>query len=63
MLFGITSEKHRYTYVHFRSLGLNYLGLLMILSLGCITGLVMFGVYHECDPLTNGKLTKSDQVN
>nr|XP_002120451.1 sodium-coupled monocarboxylate transporter 1-like [Ciona intestinalis] len=37
-------------------------GLLTVLSLACITGLVMYAVYHNCDPLTNGKVDKSDQL-
>ncbi|XP_076801846.1 sodium-coupled monocarboxylate transporter 1-like [Clavelina lepadiformis] len=44
------------------SLYLNDIGLFLVLGLACMSGLVMYAVYHSCDPLTSGKVTKSDQL-
>ncbi|XP_078495998.1 sodium-coupled monocarboxylate transporter 1-like isoform X1 [Ciona intestinalis] len=44
------------------SLYLNDIGLFLVVSLASLTGLIMFAVYNKCDPLTSGKVEKSDQL-
>ena len=51
-----------FKFVFRRSLYINDAGLLIILSLACLSGLVMFAIYHDCDPLKNKEVSKSDQV-
>ena len=46
----------------FRALFWNLLGLLAILSLSLAIGLVMFAKYHDCDPLSTGRIQISEQV-
>ena len=45
-----------------RALYLNILGLIFIVSLCVLDGLVIYGVYHKCDLLTEKKITSNDQV-
>lgn len=47
----------------FRSLYVNMVGLWVTVSLAVFSGLTMFSIYKNCDPLTNGDVKSSDQVN
>lgn len=38
-------------------------GLCVTVSLAVFSGLTMFSIYKNCDPLTNGDVNTSDQVN
>lgn len=38
-------------------------GLLVTVSLAVFSGLTMFSIYKNCDPLTNGDVENWDQVN
>lgn len=46
-----------------RSLYVNMLGLWVTVSLAMFSGLTMFSIYKDCDPLTNGDVSNMDQVN
>ena len=35
---------------------------LVLVSLVCMAGLVIYGTYHDCDPYLEGKLIARDQV-
>ena len=35
---------------------------LLLVSLVCLAGLVIYGTFHDCDPYLNGKLLARDQV-
>ena len=55
---------YKYSYIHFcRALYLNCIGLLIIITLSASNGLVMYAYYSKCDPYTDGKVQKMDQVN
>lgn len=41
---------------------MNAVGMLVIIILAGLAGLTMFAIYHDCDPLDTGKISKSDQV-
>ncbi|XP_070179821.1 sodium-coupled monocarboxylate transporter 2-like [Littorina saxatilis] len=41
---------------------LNVPGLWLILYLGCMIGVVMYGYYAKCDPVTSGIISKADQL-
>lgn len=45
-----------------RSLYVNMLGLCVTVSLAVMSGLTMYSVYKNCDPLSNGDVNTSDQV-
>lgn len=45
-----------------RSLYLNMVGLWVTVSLAMFSGLTMFSIYKNCDPLGNGDINTSDQV-
>lgn len=45
-----------------RSLYVNMVGLWLTVSLAVFSGLTMFSIYKNCDPLTNGDIRTSDQV-
>lgn len=49
--------------VLFRSLYVNMVGLWVTVSLAVFSGLTMFSIYKNCDPLTNGDVSTPDQVN
>lgn len=36
--------------------------LIIVISLACFNGLVMYAVYADCDPLTVGEIQRNDQV-
>ncbi|XP_068153303.1 sodium-coupled monocarboxylate transporter 2-like [Drosophila tropicalis] len=38
------------------------LGFMLIMFFNCFTGIVMYARYHDCDPLTLGKVTKVDRM-
>ena len=35
---------------------------LLLVSLVCMAGLVIYGTFHDCDPYLDGKLLARDQV-
>ena len=37
--------------------------LIIMTSLGCINGLVLYAVYANCDPLTAKEIQRNNQVN
>lgn len=37
-------------------------GILVIVSLCCYTGLVIYATFADCDPLSTGAIQKSDQL-
>lgn len=41
---------------------MNMVGLWVTVSLAVLSGLTMYSVYKNCDPLANGDITTSDQV-
>lgn len=45
-----------------KSLYLNWMGLVLIISLSCMNGVIMYAYFHKCDPLTAGKVDASDQL-
>ncbi len=49
--------------LHFRAVYLNIPLFAVLVSLFALIGLVMYGVYHDCDPLLAGKIQKRDQVS
>ncbi|XP_076801198.1 sodium-coupled monocarboxylate transporter 1-like [Clavelina lepadiformis] len=44
------------------ALYLNWLGLVIIISLSMMNGVIMYAYFADCDPLSTGKVTKSDQL-
>lgn len=46
----------------FRALYVNMVGLWVTVSLAVFSGLTMFSIYKNCDPLTNGDVGTPDQV-
>ena len=45
------------------AIAINYLGMVLLLGLAVLCGIVMYGYYHDCDPLSVGdKVTRSDQL-
>jgi len=51
-----------YSFESLRSLYVNMVGLWVTVSLAMFTGLTMFSIYKNCDPLTNGDIGTYDQV-
>lgn len=49
-------------YLNCRGLLVGGLGTVVTVILAIITGLTMYTVYEGCDPLSSGKVEKSDQV-
>lgn len=47
----------------FRSLYVNMVGLWVTVSLAVLSGLTMFSIYKNCDPLSNGDVNSTDEVN
>lgn len=47
----------------FRSLYGNIIGLWLTVSLAVFSGLTMYSIYKNCDPLTNGDVGALDQVS
>jgi len=45
-----------------RAIYLNWVGLFFIIGLCCMNGLVMYAYFQDCDPLTAGQVTASDQL-
>ncbi|XP_034485819.1 sodium-coupled monocarboxylate transporter 2 [Drosophila innubila] len=45
-----------------RSLVFFGIGFLLIMSFNCFTGIVMYARYHDCDPLTQGVVSKLDKM-
>jgi hypothetical protein len=41
---------------------INLVGGVLLLTLTCMTGLVAYGKYYECDLLGSGQITRSEQV-
>ncbi|XP_026465208.1 LOW QUALITY PROTEIN: sodium-coupled monocarboxylate transporter 1-like [Ctenocephalides felis] len=37
-------------------------GILSIVSMSCYTGLVIYAMFHNCDPVTNKDISKADQL-
>lgn len=46
----------------FRAVWLNFPGFVLIQTLACSVGLVMFAYFHTCDPAKLGIVKKTDQV-
>lgn len=46
----------------FRSLYVNMVGLWITVSLAIFSGLTMYSIYKDCDPLTNKDVSSPDQV-
>ena len=46
----------------YRAVWLNVPGLILIVTLCCLDGLVIFAVYSGCDLIQSGKITSNDQV-
>ena len=44
------------------ALWLNLAGLVLLVSLLCLAGLVVYSKYHDCDPLRAGIVSSSDQL-
>ncbi|XP_063913583.1 sodium-coupled monocarboxylate transporter 2-like [Zophobas morio] len=44
------------------SVGIFTFGVVFFISLCCFAGLVVYTFYHDCDPLTSGRIVKSDQI-
>ena len=46
------------------AIAINYIGMFILLSLAVLCGVVMYGYYYSCDPVTmmNNDLTKPDQL-
>ena len=51
-----------YYLLYFRAMFVNLPGLIMIVSLCCMIGVVMFAFYADCHPITYGVIDKTDQV-
>lgn len=53
-----------YIYIFFRALMLQSVGLIVIVTSACMTGVAVFAYYamKGCDPLTNGDIMSSNQV-
>ena len=45
-----------------RSLYVNMVGLWVTVSLAVFSGITMFSIYKDCDPLSNGDVGALDQV-
>lgn len=45
-----------------RAVWMNVPGLIVIVTLCCLDGLVIFAVYSGCDLIKSGKITSNDQV-
>ena len=46
----------------FRAVWMNVPGLIVIVTLCCLDGLVIFAVYSGCDLIKDNKITSNDQV-
>lgn len=46
----------------YRAVWMNVPGLILIVTLCCLDGLVIFAVYSGCDLIQSGKITSNDQV-
>ena len=46
----------------FRAMFVNLPGLIMIVSLCCMIGVVMYAFYADCHPITYGVIKNTDQV-
>ncbi|XP_072028255.1 sodium-coupled monocarboxylate transporter 1-like [Amphiura filiformis] len=44
------------------ALGLAMFGMTFVISLACVAGLTMYAYYKDCDPLTLGRVSQSDQL-
>lgn len=44
------------------SLYVNFIGVSLLISCACLCGVALFGYYVNCDPLAEGKITKTDQL-
>lgn len=62
-LSGTKPLKRSFCLSCFRSLYVNMVGLWVTVSLAVFSGLTMFSIYKNCDPLSNGDVNSSDQVN
>ena len=48
--------------IYFSALLLAVIGMVVVVSLACLAGLVMYANYANCDPLTLTSVKSSDQV-
>ncbi|XP_066143288.1 sodium-coupled monocarboxylate transporter 1-like isoform X2 [Euwallacea fornicatus] len=44
------------------TIGILLVGLWVLVSMCCYMGLVIYAFYHKCDPVTRGRIHKSDQL-
>jgi sodium-coupled monocarboxylate transporter 8/12 len=45
-----------------RSLYINLIGMVLLISCACLCGVAIFAYYSDCDPLALGLIQKTDQV-
>ncbi|RNA40535.1 sodium-coupled monocarboxylate transporter 1-like [Brachionus plicatilis] len=45
-----------------KALYINLVGTFLILTITCISGLIAYAIYFECDLLTSGKIKKGEQI-
>ena len=57
----MTYNMKLYSY-SYRALCLAVVGMVVVVIAACLSGLVMYANYAECDPLSMGYIGKSDQV-
>ncbi len=48
--------------LHHRSLLLNVPGVCILVGIACLSGMVLFANYAECDPLKAGLIKSKDQI-
>ncbi|XP_038633716.1 sodium-coupled monocarboxylate transporter 1-like isoform X3 [Scyliorhinus canicula] len=41
---------------------LNWIGMIIVLTIACLCGLVMYAVYETCDPIKTNKISNSNQL-
>ncbi|XP_017784798.1 PREDICTED: sodium-coupled monocarboxylate transporter 1-like [Nicrophorus vespilloides] len=44
------------------TIGILVIGIMILASMCCYMGLLIFASYHKCDPITRGSIAKSDQL-
>lgn len=61
-LLEAPSNRHCFFRGQIRSLFLNVIGVMTVMTLSFMTGLIIYAQYEGCDPLTQGCVKKHDQV-
>lgn len=57
----LRNSKIIYFYVS-RTSGILVVGIMLLVSMCCYMGLLIYAYYHKCDPVTRGVIGKSDQL-